>query len=95
MKAHRWLRHVVILTSGSVRSARGKPSTEMARVWAAHGMLIVALVPGSLGVVAAASLSHGHVGHASAHQAASGLPIAAAAYPISPGYVINNRPWMY
>jgi hypothetical protein len=99
MNAHKWLLHVLMRTSGSVRSApgkhsAGKHSAGTVRAWTARRTLILAFVLGSFGAVAAVSSGHGSVGHANAHQPAGNLPRAAAAYSISPGPV-SNRPWMY
>jgi hypothetical protein len=94
MKTHRRLRHVGRRTSGSVRGAHSKPSTGKVRAWAAGGILILALVLGSLGAFAVASSGHGSVGHANAHQPARNLPRSPVGYQINPGHFIS-MPWMY
>jgi hypothetical protein len=94
MNTARPLHHVVIQTSRPVRSAAGEPSTGTAPAWAARGILILALISGSLGVVAAVSAGHVSAGHVSAHQQAGTLPLAAGASPASPSDFIGG-PWMY
>jgi hypothetical protein len=94
MKTHRRLRQVGRRTSGSVRGAHSKPSTGKVRAWAAGGILILALVLGSLGAFAAASSGHGSVGHANAHQPARNLPRSPVGYQIISGHFIS-MPWMY
>ncbi len=96
MKTHRSLRHAVIRTSESVRSAsgrHGKPPTGTIHARAVRGILILALVLGSLGVVVAAASGHGNTGHSSAHQRAK-LPPVTRTSPTKPGDFINS-PWMY
>jgi len=63
VKNHEWLLHALRRASGSARGAPDKSSTGTARVRATRGILIMALVLGSLGAVAAALSSHGNVGH--------------------------------
>jgi hypothetical protein len=77
MKTHRWILHAAI-------QARTDPLA-----WAARGILILALVLGSLGAVAAASSGYGSGDHASAHQPAGNNRLAA-----SSGHIIDV-PWMY
>lgn len=95
MKTHRWLSHVIMRTSGSVDSGPREPSTGAVRAWATRGILVPALVLGSLGVAASASPGHGSTGHvqASAHQPADSLALSADADSIISGH--NRLPWMY
>ena len=94
MKTHRWILHVVIQArtvpvDGFTGALRTGPL-----VWAAHGILILALVLVSLGADAAASSGYGSGDHASAHQPAGNIRLAASAYPITSHY-IKGTPWMY
>ena len=85
MKTHRWLRHVIVRTSGSVGSAPRESSAGTVRAWVTSGILVLALVLGSLGIAASASPGHGSTGHiqASAQQLAD-----------SSGHA-GKLPWMY
>jgi hypothetical protein len=96
MKTHRWLRHVIMRTSGSVGSAPREPSTGTVRAWATRGILVLALVMGSLGAAASALPGHGSADHvqASAHQPAASLALSADAVSISSGHP-SRLPWMY
>jgi hypothetical protein len=70
MKSHGSFSHVIMRANGSVGSAPHAPATGTVRTWVKRGILVLALVLGSVG--AAASVSQGHVstGHvqATAHQ---------------------------
>jgi hypothetical protein len=66
MKNHQWLSHAVARAGRPVRGIPGKPSARTPRIWAARGILMMALVLGGLGIVVAASSGHGQAGHASA-----------------------------
>jgi hypothetical protein len=92
MKAHGWLRHVIMRTSGTVGGAHRAPSTGTVRTWATRGILALALVSGSLGVAVAASPAHGSTSHVqvSAHNRpghGSTSHVQASAH--------NRLPWMY
>jgi len=63
-------------------------------VWTARGILILALVLGSLGADAAASSDYGSADHASTHKPAGNIHLAASAYPIRSSQIIHT-PWMY
>jgi len=65
MKTHQWLLRALLRASGPVRSAPGKHCAGTAHARAARGILISALVLGSLVAVAAVLTSHGSVGHVS------------------------------
>jgi hypothetical protein len=80
MNAHRWLTHVVMRTMGSVRGASGRHSARPTRARVARGVLMVALVLGSLGAVVAVSAGHS-AGHA-------GAPRVSSLHKIP-------HPWMY
>ena len=94
MKTHRWLRHIVIRTSGSDRGAHAKPATGTVHAWAARGILILALVLGSVGAVVATSSSHGSDGHANARPPAGNVNRPAGTYPLNSGHFVS-MPWMY
>jgi hypothetical protein len=89
MSTHRQLLHVSMRTSGSAGGAHRAPSTRTARAWATRGILVLALVLGSLGAVALASPGHHSAGHAhaSAHQPATAKSVTSGQ--------INKMPWMY
>ena len=94
MMTHKWMLHVVIPArtvpvEGSVGALRVDPL-----VRAARGILILAVVLGSLGTDATVSSGYGSAGHASAHQPAGNIRLAASAYPIGSGHM-TNIPWMY
>jgi hypothetical protein len=80
MNTHRWLAHVVVQTVGSAHSASGRHSAPPARGRVARGILMLALVFGSLGAVMAVS-----AGHSAGHQ---GAPRVSALHKIP-------HPWMY
>lgn len=66
MKTSKWLLHAITWASGSVRSVPGKHSKERTpRAWVTRGILMMALILGALGAVAAMS-SHASAGFASA-----------------------------
>jgi len=97
MKTHRRILHVAIpartIPVEALRGALG--SDPMVR--AARGILVLALVLGSLGSLgtdATASAGHGSADHASAHQPAGNIRLAASAYPIGSGHM-PDIPWMY
>jgi len=93
MKTHRWLRRVIMRTSGWVGSAPREPATGTVRAWATRGILVLALVSGGLGAAASGHGSAGHV-QASAHQPADNLALSARADSISFGHT-SRLPWMY
>ena len=94
MKTHRWILHGAIQArSVPLDGSTGAPRTDPL-VGAARGILILALVLGSLGADALASSGYGNGDHASAHQSAGNVHPAARAYSISFSN-IENRPWMY
>ncbi len=94
MKTDRWILHVVIQArTVPVDGLPGALRTDPL-VWTARGILILALVLGSLGAGAAASSGYGSTDHATAHQPAGSISLAASAYPISFGDT-KNAPWMY
>jgi hypothetical protein len=80
MNAHRWLAHVVMRTAGSARAASGRHSAPPARGRVALGILMLALVFGSLGAVVAVSAGHG-AGHTGTSQVSAFHKIP--------------HPWMY
>ncbi len=59
---------------------------------AARGIIITAVVLGSLGTEAAVSSAYGTVGHSSTHQSAGNTSLAAS---VSSAGHIANSPWMY
>jgi hypothetical protein len=94
MKTHRWIPHVVIQPrTAPVESLTGAQPTEPL-VQAARGILILALVLGSLGADAAASSGYASAGHASTRQSASNIHLAASTSTISPGQNLDLA-WMY
>jgi hypothetical protein len=96
MKTQRWLLHAHMQTSGSVGGAHRKRSTGTVRAWEKRGIVVLALLLGSLGAAASASPGNGHEGHvqATAHQSADSPAHAADAD--STGIIQANRlPWMY
>ncbi len=94
MKNHRWILHVV--TQAQTVPAEVTPGAPRndPLVRTARGMLILALLLGSLGADAAASSAVGSVGHANGHQPAGTISLAASASAIS-SVRISNMPWMY
>jgi hypothetical protein len=94
MKTHRRLWHVTTRTGGSVGSGPGEPLTGTVRAWAARGILVLALVAGSLGAAVSALPGHGSTGHvrASAHQPADSLALSADGASVSH---IKRLPWMF
>jgi hypothetical protein len=94
MSTHRQLLHVSRQTSGSAGAHRA-PSTWAVRAWLARAILVLALVLGGLGAVAASPGHHsaGHP-HAIAHQPADNPAPSAGADSMSFGYV-RSMPWMY
>jgi hypothetical protein len=95
MKTHRSLWHVTLRTGGSVGSVRREPSRGTVRARATRGILVLALMLGSLGAAALALPGHGSAGHAaSAHQPADSLALSAGADSMS-SYNTYRRPWMY
>ena len=94
MKTHRRILHVAIPArtvpvEGSTGSAEADPL-----VRAARGILILAVILGSLGTDAMVSSGYGSAGHASAHQQAATVRLAASAHPIGSGHSAMS-PWMY
>lgn len=88
MKAHRQILHDVIPSQtvpveGLAGALRTGPPIRMAR-----GILILALALGGLGVGAAASSGHGSADHASSHQPAGNIHLAASTLAAS-------KPWIY
>lgn len=61
---------------------------------ATRGMVITALVLGSLGASAAAASGYGIGDHAGAHQPAGNIRLGASS-PVSSSVLVNDRPWMY
>jgi len=101
MKAHGWLRYAIKRTSGSAASVPEASSAGTIRAWAASGVLALALVPGGIGVAAAASPGHAstshvharHV-HASARQRTGSHAVPASAAALNTGSAAR-RPWIY
>jgi hypothetical protein len=93
MKTHRRILHVVIPTR--TVPVEGLPEALRADqlVRAARGILVLAVVLGSLGTDAMASSGYS-VGHANAHQQAGNIRLAASAYPISSRH-IPDVPWAF
>jgi len=88
MKTHKRILHVVIpARTVPVEGLTGPPEADPL-VRTARGILILAVILGSLGTDAAVSSGYGSAGHASAHQQ------AASAHPIGSGHIANT-PWMY
>jgi hypothetical protein len=94
MNTHRRVLHVVI-------PARTVPVEGLTGAWqadplvrAARGILVLAVILGSLGADATASSGYGIAGHASGHQQAGNIRLTASAYPIS-SRQIPDTPWMY
>jgi hypothetical protein len=67
MNSQRSFSHVITRTSRSAGGAHRAPSPGTVRVWAKRGILVVALVLGSLGAVASASPGHVSTGHVRAN----------------------------
>jgi hypothetical protein len=80
MNAHRWLAHVVVRTTGLAHGASGRHSARPTRGRVARGILMLALVFGSLGAVVTVSAAHS-AGH-------TGAPRVSAFHKIP-------HPWMY
>src|SRR6266571_2699175 len=96
MKTHRWLWHVIRRTGGPAGGARREPRAGTARARAARGILVPALVLGSLGATAAASPGTASASNVpvSAHQLAHSLRSCNAL--TSPWmYTSVTSPWMY
>ncbi len=94
MKTHKWIPHVVMQARiVPVETSPVTPRTDPL-VHTARGILILALVLGSLGADAAASSGYGSVGHASASQPAGNIRLAVSAYTKSSGDMIPAS-WMY
>ncbi len=96
MKTHRSLWHVIMRAGGPVGSARHEPPRGTVRARATRGILVLALMLGSLGAAGLALPGHGSAGqaHAGVHQPAGGLILSAGAYSTS-SYSAYYRPWMY
>jgi hypothetical protein len=90
MKAHRQAPHV----AKHARTVPAKGQTGTPRtvpvVRTTGGILVVAFALGSLGA-GVTELSGSSAGHASAHQQAGNMHLAAGASTVR----ISNRPWMY
>lgn len=86
MKTHRSSRHAIMRTGGSVGSARREPSRGTVYVRARRGIIVLALMLGSLGIAALALPGHGSAGqvHAGVHQLAGSRTLSTVL-----------RPWMY
>jgi hypothetical protein len=85
MKTHGSSRHATMQTGGSVGGTHRAPSKRTVRARATRGMLVLALMLGSLGVAVLALLVHGAAGqvHASVHRPANARTLSI------------YRPWMY
>lgn len=101
MKAHGWLRYAIKRTSGSAASVPEASSAGTVRAWAASGILALALVPGGMGVAAAASPGHASTSHiharhlhASARQRTGSDATSASAAAMNNGSAVR-RPWIY
>jgi hypothetical protein len=95
MKTHTSLRHVTMRTSGSVGSHRRESPRAMVLARTTRGILVLALMLGSLGVAALASRGHVSAGqvHASTHQPADSPALSTGAESMSSRG--TYRPWMY
>jgi hypothetical protein len=94
MKTHRRILHVVIpARTVPVEGLTGAVEADPL-IRAARGILILAVILGSLGTDAMVSSGYGSAGHTSAHQQAASIRLAASAHPIGPGHS-GNSPWMY
>jgi hypothetical protein len=96
MKTQRWLLHAIIRTSGSAGGAHRKRSTGTVRAWEKRGIVVLALLLGSVGATASASSADSHEGHiqTSAHQSADSPALATDTD--STGIIHANKlPWMY
>jgi hypothetical protein len=89
MQTYLSLWHVTTRTGGPAGSARRRPSTGSVRARAKRGVLVLALLLGSLFVAAAVSSAHGSAGHVH----------VSAALSVSVGsvgsYSNGANPWMY
>jgi hypothetical protein len=89
MKNHRWILHVIT----PARTAPGRhaagPLPADPLIWAARGILVLALVMGGLGAEAAAFPGHHEAGHANAHHPAGSTRLA-----VSTNRFIGAA-WMY
>jgi hypothetical protein len=63
MKTHQWLLHALLRAGGLVRGGSGRHSAGMAHVRTTRGLIISALVVGSLVLAAAELTTHGAIGH--------------------------------
>jgi hypothetical protein len=89
MKAHRQAPHVAKhARTVPAKGQTGTPRTDPV-VRTTGGILVVAFALGSLGAGVTELSGHNSTGHASAHQQASNIRLAASTIRIS------NRPWMY
>jgi hypothetical protein len=91
MKAYRQTPHVAkhartVPAKGHAEAPRTGPA-----VRATGGILVLAVALGTLGAEVTELSSHGSTGHASAHQQAGNIRLAASVS----GVRISNRPWMY
>ncbi len=94
MKTHRRILHVVVpARTVPVEGLTGALEADPL-VRAARGILILAVILGSLGADAMVSSGYGSASHASAHQQAASVRLAASAHPIGSGHSANS-PWMY
>jgi hypothetical protein len=93
MRTYRSLWHVILRTGRSAGNARREPSAGTVRARATRGILVPALVLGSLGATAAASPGDGSTSHvyASAYQPAA---LSAGADSMSSCTTVTS-PWMY
>lgn len=94
MKNHRRILHVA--THARTTPAEGFPGALQTDplAWTARGILILALVLGSLGAEAVALSGHGGVGHVTAYQPAGNTRLAASPDRVSSSYFIGAA-WMY
>jgi hypothetical protein len=91
MKAHRQTPHVAKhARTVPAKGQAGAPRTGPV-VRTTGGILVLAFALGSLGAELTELPGHGSAGHASAHQQAGNIRLAASAG----GVRISNRPWMY
>jgi hypothetical protein len=91
MKTHRQTPHVAKhARTVPARGQAGAPRTDPV-VRTTGGILVLAFALGSLGAGVTELSGHGSAGHASAHQQADNIRLAASASTIR----ISNRPWMY
>jgi hypothetical protein len=94
MKTHRRVLHVVIpARTVPVEGLTGALQADPL-VRAARGILILAVILGSLGADATAWSAYGSADHASTHRQAASIRLTASAYPIG-SRRIPDAPWMY